>query len=260
MAILHEYHRPASLDEALSLLSEPAVERVVLAGGTTLVGQLETRARRVDGVVDLADLDLHYLIPDQQQIRIGALVTLTDLSAHAETRELANGILVRAARGEGPVNLRNAATIGGIVASGAVDSELFAALLALQAVVEMAHPGGKHMVPLEELESIQGIISEVRIPRHQVGAGLARVARTAADRPIVAAVAVVAGQTERVALCGVAPRPVLAGSPLDPAGDAKGSRRYRLAMAQVLTPRALTEARGAAAGSASGSPHPEPSQ
>jgi hypothetical protein len=43
---------------------------------------------------------------------------------------------------------------------------------------------------------------------------------------------------ERVALCGVASRPVLLGAELNPPDDYKGSADYRRAMADVLVARA----------------------
>jgi hypothetical protein len=63
------------------------------------------------------------------------------------------------------------------------------------------------------------------------------------DRPIVAAVAVVGLGIERMALCGVAERPVLAGQPLMPPADFKGSADYRMAMIDVVKRRALEEAK-----------------
>jgi CO/xanthine dehydrogenase FAD-binding subunit len=70
------------------------------------------------------------------------------------------------------------------------------------------------------------------------------VARTPSDRPVVAAYATAGSAGDRVALCGVGPRPLLAGRPLNPPSDFRGSAEYRLAMAEVVAARALAEARG----------------
>jgi CO/xanthine dehydrogenase FAD-binding subunit len=86
----------------------------------------------------------------------------------------------------------------------------------------------------------------------------ARTARTPADRPIVAAVARrAAGGQWRLALTGVADRPVLAHltDSLDPPGDFRGSGEYRRALAAVLTARVLDQLAASGPHSA-GLPHP----
>jgi hypothetical protein len=70
---------------------------------------------------------------------------------------------------------------------------------------------------------------------------MARVARTPADRPIVAAAVLQAAGVERDAFCGVASRPVLSGATLSPPDDYKGSAAYRRAMAEIVVQRARAE-------------------
>ena len=216
MAILAEYHKPTSLAQAFELLSDPAFRRVPLAGGAHLVGVLETRERRdIEGVVDLAGLGLSFIEQDGAYLHVGAMTTITDLIEHPLSAELAGGILPDTARYEGPLNLRNAATLGGLVALAEPDSG-------------------------------------------QAAAGHARIARTPMDRCIVAAVAVIRADgksappepasgtgtnaSARVALCGVGPRPSLAGGRHSPDGDFKGSPEYRLAMVDVVVRRARAAA------------------
>ena len=245
MAILHAYHRPTTLTDALNLLQRRGVRLAPLAGGALLVPGLETRTlRNIDGVVDIAHLGLDTLHVDGPGLRIGAMVRLAELMAHPVAGTLADGILRRTATCEGPVNLRNQATVGGCVAAAEADSELYAALLALDARVTVQDGDGTRTVPLADFSGPgRGLIIEVRIPRVEgLTGGHARVARTPRDRPIVAAVAVLGHQGERVALCGVASRPLLAGAPLAPPDDCHGSRAYRLAMAGVLEQRAREEA------------------
>lgn len=270
MAILAEYHRPKTLEDALNLLADRKSRRVPLAGGTDLVGALETRQRRdVDGVVDLAGLDLSFIQQVDSSLHVGSMTTLSQLAEHPICASLAAGILPVTARFEGPLNLRNAATVGGLVALAEPDSELFAALLALNASVVSVDTGrAESHTRLEDftpstLRAPQAprLITEIRLPLRQAAAGHARIARTPMDRCIVAAVVVTAGEknssragsasaqdngaSPRTALCGLGPRPLLTDRPLLPAGDFRGSAEYRLAMAEVVGRRALAAAMGA---------------
>lgn len=242
MANLHEYHRPRSVDEASGLLARGGGRLAPLAGGTKLVSLLEMRALpAVEGVVDLREAGLGYVRVEHDALHVGAMCTLAALLEQPEAADLAAGLLRRAARGEGPVNLRNAATVGGVVACAEADSELYAALLALGASVTVRAGDDEQTVSLAELGAVAGLVIEAQIPLGFSRGGAARIARTPSDRPIVAALAVRGPDGERVALCGAAPRPILQGAPLDPPDDFKASRAYRLAMTPVVVRRARAE-------------------
>lgn len=244
MALLQEYHRPATIIQALALLGRRDANLVPLAGGSRLVGLLETRALPdVDGVVDLRDLALDHIRVEGDRLQVGATATLTALTEHPVARDLADGLLRRAAQGEGPLNLRNVATVGGVVAAAEPDSEVYAALLALDAQVVLHTATGPTAQPLATWKAVPSaaLITAVVIPLGASRGALARVARTPSDRPIVAALAVAVGEQVRVALCGVAARPILAGTPLDPPADFKGSAAYRRAMSEVVQARVLAE-------------------
>jgi CO/xanthine dehydrogenase FAD-binding subunit len=252
MALLNTVYQPTSAAEAAALLARPHERLALLAGGSRLIADLETRTRRdLDGVIDLSRAGLDRLDVRAGHVHAGAMVTFSRLIGHEIAGSLAGGLLRRAAAGEGPVNLRNVATLGGVVASAETDSELYAALLALGCSVTLHNGAGEQTLPLEELPSDPsllsggllpgGLITAVLIPTQAAQGALARVARTPADRPIVAAVAVRSGAGERVALCGVAPRPVLLGSELAPHDDFKGSGAYRRAMIEIAVQRARVE-------------------
>ncbi len=243
MAILEEYHAPESIQEAVNLLARRDRRLVPMAGGTSLVGQLETRAvADIDGVVDLRNLALDSTDVRDKTLAIGAMVTLTALCEHDAAATLANGILAVAARGEGPINLRNVATVGGIVAAAACDSEFYTALLALGATVVTSDGAVEQSTPLHSYRATGELIVSVQLSLVQASGGSARVAWTPADRPIVAAICVCKDGLARVALCGVAERPQLAGALLDPPDDFKGSAEYRRAMADIVVARARAAA------------------
>lgn len=240
MALLAHYLRPATVAEAVEILRTHGARARILAGGTQLLPDLAQRTDpEVDVVVDIGRLGLASVRAATGVLRIGACATLTDLLRNETAFALADGLLVKAAHGEGPVNLRNALTLGGLVARADTDSEVFGALLALGATVTTT--AGDAPQPLAALSRIEGIITEVQIPLVGQQGALARVARTPADRPIVAALAVRDAAGVRVALCGLGTRPVLSGAPFDPFADFKGSAVYRAAMAQLLAERALAQ-------------------
>ncbi len=246
MALLKTVYRPGSAAEAASLLAAADQKLAPIAGGSKLIAELETRARRdLDGLVDLSRAGLNHIElvtqDGRQYLRAGATVTLSQITEDEVGGTLANGLLRRAAAGEGPLNLRNVATVGGIVASAEYDSEFYAALLALDAGVVLHDGAQEYTVQLEDLQSVAGLITAILIPASSARGGMARVARTPADRPIVAAAVVRTDGGERAAVCGVASRPVLSGAVLNPPDDYKGSAAYRLAMAELVVQRARAD-------------------
>jgi probable selenate reductase FAD-binding subunit len=231
------YWRPSTIAQALELLERPRA--VVLAGGTEL--NAAPGAEAVE-VVDLQALGLDRVEPASgDSLRIGAMTTLQ----HLVDSDQAPDVVREAARRELPSTLRAQATVGGCVATAHPESELLGALLVHEAVVHLDASTGTAEVPLEELLptvplGAGRVVTAVTIRTSGVVA-TAHTARTPADRAIVAAFARTTLAGPRIVLTGVAPTPVLvqAGDDLDPAGDFRGSREYRRAVAAVLLARVV---------------------
>ncbi|MCB9136862.1 MAG: FAD binding domain-containing protein [Caldilineaceae bacterium] len=244
------YHRPASVDEALALLARTGVTSALVAGGTQAVPHLRSlpTADQPDEIIDLQALPLTDLTAGDGEARAGALVTLHAL---AECEALP-GTIRDAARRAGPNTLRHAATLGGTLAAGEATSELLAALLVYEADVIITDAEGKRTPALADFLADpdrmrgSGLITGARW-RTDGRSAAARVARTPADDPIVAAVA---RRTEdggtRLAFCGVAATPILVrpediDAQIDPPSDFRGSSEYRSAMANILAARVMEE-------------------
>ena len=269
---LAEYHRPVDVMTVRRLLARtPAV--ALLAGGATLVPELVAGAAGT--VVDLCDLPLAFADTHPDGLHLGALLTLASLTPASAAGGWANGLLARAAQAAGPINRRNVATVGGLVARADSTSIFWLALLALEAqAIVVAADGPPRQVALRTLadmpadaSALQGhLLLEVLLPQRlaQARYGLATVARTPRDEAIVAAVAVVTPTrtTVTVVLGGATGQPlVLSGlqefTP-DPArlpealadllarqemvSDFRGCARYRRQMAGFLARRSLSQA------------------
>jgi CO/xanthine dehydrogenase FAD-binding subunit len=126
---IQDYVRPASLDEAYSLLTER--KAMVIGGGAWT--RMNTRS--VDLAVDLGKLELRYITEEKKRFEIGAMTTARDLETNAELEKAFGGIVAEAVRHIVGVQLRNIVTVGGTVFGRYGFSDLLTALLALDASV-----------------------------------------------------------------------------------------------------------------------------
>lgn len=257
------YRRPASLDEALRLLS--AGDARVLAGGQSFVPMLNMRLVRPELVVDIGGLaELRGLRAAGDGIVAGALVTYRELGASALVRERCP-LLAHVTRYVGDPQVRNRGTVGGSLAQGEPTAELPLACLVLGATVVAASIRGTRTVALGDLlagpyETVLApgeLITEVRVPASPGRFAFAEATRRHNDFAIVstAAVAAVAGDGALTHLTlgfgGVADTVILAPdtarlltgrrpdpglidqaiaacrAEIDPAGDIRSSAAYR---------------------------------
>lgn len=175
MSEIRQYAAPASLDEAAELLREG--NATLLAGGTDLMPQ--SKAGRVAFEPLLLGLrripELHGVARDGDSLRIGALVTMTELMESALVRAHCP-ILVEAADQFASDQVRNVATIGGNVCNASPAGDTLVPLLALDAEVELvAKPNGLltgRRVPIGEffkgpgktLRARHEIVAALRVP------------------------------------------------------------------------------------------------
>ena len=108
-----EYASPASLKQALSLLSTTWGESEVLAGGTDLLGRMKDYVSTPKRVVNIKELPgLHAITSENGGIRIGSLVTLDRIIEASDVRENYPALARAVAEAASP-QIRNMATLGG---------------------------------------------------------------------------------------------------------------------------------------------------
>lgn len=246
--MISEYHRPKNINEALSLLARENIVTVPLAGGTVInrpsTGQV--------AVVDLQALGLDQLDRRGNTLVLGAMVTLQSLLGI----EYLAPTFLDAVRHEGTYNLRQVATVAGILVAADGRSTFTTAMLALDAELflipgdERIHLG--NLLPARKERLQHRLITQVTLP---VNPRLAFefVARTPDDLPIVcAAVAQWPSGRTRVTLGGHGKAPSLAMDGSEAQGAVEAARsaylladdewasaEYRCEMAGVLVQRCL---------------------
>lgn len=244
------YHRPQTLDEALTLLDQP--NTVPLGGGTLLT---RTSTDSVS-VVDLQRLGLDALRINGADFIIGATCTLQSLY------EDANGpdALKTALKLEAPLNVRNTATVAGTIVAADGRSPFVTMLLAMDTKVDYrplteSRPSST-VLGLSEylLTRPRGLITSISIPLN-VKTAFQFVSKTPADKPIVgAALAQWNSGRTRLTLCGYGSTPLLATDGTEANGleeasmnayheanDEWASAEYRMEIAAVLAKRCLAE-------------------
>ncbi len=161
----NEYHTPATLDEAVAILSRATSEdrsagapvgsfsraARIIAGGTDLVIELDRGVRQVEALIDIsriAGLD-EIRLDDAGWIHLGPLVTHNDVVTSALCVQRAFP-LARACREVGAPQIRNRATIAGNLITGSPANDTITPLMALGARVRLLSVRGERVVPLAD--------------------------------------------------------------------------------------------------------------
>ncbi|MBW3655417.1 MAG: FAD binding domain-containing protein, partial [Gemmatimonadetes bacterium] len=145
-----EYHRPESVEEALSLLAEHGYDAKLLAGGQSLVPAMNFRMavpavlidlNRVPGMDGIAEVD--------GGLRIGAMVR--QRAAERDPLIAARaGLISETLPFVAHAQIRNRGTMGGSIAHADPAAEIPAVMLALDARFRLRGRGGERLVTAGE--------------------------------------------------------------------------------------------------------------
>jgi carbon-monoxide dehydrogenase medium subunit len=275
------YHRPATLADAVKLLSTLGNEARPLAGGHSLVPMMKLRLATPEHLIDLHGIDgLKGIRRDGTTIVIGAMTTQHELLASADIAK-SLPILHEAAHLIADPQVRYRGTIGGNVANGDPGNDMPALMMTLGASYRLEGTGGAREVAASEF--YQGayftalepgeILTAISVPVPADGHGYAyeKLKRKVGDYATAAAAVVLTMAGGKVASCAIGltnlhETPLLAtdaakaaiGTNLDaatlkrvaaaaeaimsPAADARGPVEYRKHVGGIMVTRALQRA------------------
>ena len=165
------YFAPTTIEEMLKLLSEYGEGAVILAGGTDLVPRINYYELKPDILLYIGGLGLDYIREKGGGLVIGAATPTATLAVSALVAQKA-GALAEGAIRSGSVETRNAGTIGGNLANASPAADLATPLLVMDAVLNLAGPGGERTVAIGEFFTGPGetilkpgeMIKEITIP------------------------------------------------------------------------------------------------
>ena len=152
MAIAHQfsYHKAASLDEAVEVLTRAGPGARILAGGTDLVAWLRDDAVHPELVVDIKAIEgLDSIAVEGNHLYLGPLVTFADVLSSDLIRERLP-ILFEMANTVASPGIRNRATVAGNICSAVPSCDAGPTLLVLDASVAVLGPDGPRTIPIQE--------------------------------------------------------------------------------------------------------------
>lgn len=266
------YADPASVEEVLDLLAEHGAEAVVLAGGQSLVPDLNFRRIRPRLVIDLRRVaDMSEVVVGAEAVTVGAAAGVLDLAAAHPAAGVGEAVSCI-----GHPQIRCRSTVGGTVALAEPAAELPAVVVGLDGVVAVRSSGGERLLPAAEwfvgrratARRASELVTSVRFDVPIGPSRWAEVARRPNDLPIVGLFVAELADGWRVALAGVADTPVRSAAceaaldadpsdlgaavaalvaELDPPTDALASSAHRRSIAasllrQLLAPLVLETA------------------
>ena len=150
------YEAPRSLDEALASLAKHGAAARVLAGGTDLLVQMRSGARKPAVLVDVKRIpELTAISLDAKGATIGAAVCGDELSKHKELSALWPGLLEAAAL-IGSKQVQGRASIGGNLCNSSPAADTTPALIANEARCIVAGPNGRREIAAESFNTGPG--------------------------------------------------------------------------------------------------------
>jgi carbon-monoxide dehydrogenase medium subunit len=271
-----DFVRPQSLEEAVGLLEHHGDKAKLLAGGHSLLPAMKLRLAQPGVLIDIGRL------PGMSDIReAGGKLVLGALATHhaIETSMLLRQkcpLLPEVAADIGDVQVRNLGTLGGSLAHADPAADWPAAMLALEAEIEIVGRSGCRTIAADEffvdlyqtaLEPAE-IVRSIRVPITAATVAYEKSAQRASGFALTATAVWLRAEDRsvRVGVTGLAAKPfrarrveqLLRGHPLnaetaaraaaevsagqEPLGDIHASAEFRAHLARVNTRRALERA------------------
>jgi carbon-monoxide dehydrogenase medium subunit len=188
-------HRPGTVPEAVTLLSEHADDVKVLAGGQSLIPLLNLRLARPEHVIDVGRIAaLAEIRRGERELVVGSMVRQAQ-AEHSHAIAAHAPLLAAALPNIGHPPIRNRGTVGGSLAHADPAAELPSVAIALDATFVAVSQRGRREIPAGEFFHTHlttaldedELLTEIRVPcvPERTGAAFIEVSRRRGDFALV---------------------------------------------------------------------------
>jgi len=141
---------PEDFDQLLTYLDNHQSGVQLIANGTDLINRMQRRQVSARVLVDISGLsEFNYIRKENNEVRIGALTTIQDLTSSSVLGSCADVFREVADMFGGP-SIVNMATVGGNICAASSSEDLIPVLLVLNAKVRTKSKNGERVVTLED--------------------------------------------------------------------------------------------------------------
>ncbi len=173
------YLRPKTIKEACEMLQNYK-DSVLIAGGTDLLVEMKNGLRYHENIISLADIkELSEITEDENHIIIGATVTHSAIIKSAILKQHYRA-LPEASNNVGTEQVRNIATVGGNICTGASCCDTGPVLLASDSTIELTSIKGSREIPIADFfifhrktaAKKEEIVTKIKVPKLKQGTGI----------------------------------------------------------------------------------------
>jgi len=210
-----DYQSPSTVADALKALAQNE-DAKVLAGGHSLIPAMKLRLAQPKTVVDIGRIsELNYIREASGHIAIGAMVTHHGIESSDLLKQKCP-LLPEVAAQIGDVQVRHKGTLGGSIVHDDPAADWPAAILALDAEMEIAGANGRRTVKAADffVDMMQSavaqneILCEIRVPITSKSVAYAKFAQKASGFAIAGIAAIVnSNKGIAIGVTGIAPKP-----------------------------------------------------
>lgn len=184
MLRVKEYVYASDVEEAYQLLLKNRNNRII--GGMLWLKMMDTT---IPCAIDLSRCGLDKIEENENEIRIGAMVTLRELETSESLNNIYGGIISQSVKDIVGVQFRNLATIGGSIYSRFGFSDILTALLCLPVKVVLHHGGEIALSEYVKMPYERDVLTHIVIAKKAVKAAYLSERRSATDFPTLAVAA-----------------------------------------------------------------------